>query len=118
MTRIALIRRSKMPFIRGISEIRGCSLLTAVPLCDQPQAATVFRKERTPTRTGKRQRMGLGRLAVTSTRFGVALHRDRCIAACWQDDFRLRHSAKNSRTCPRKAVGMSRGAWDEAFDRT
>ncbi len=61
--------------------------------------------------------MGLARLAVTSTRFAVAIHRERCVAGCWQDDFRLRHSAKDSEACPRKAdfgelsrvVGMAPG---------
>jgi len=67
---------------------------------DEPQATSAFRKKRTPTKTGKRQRMGLARLAVTSTRFAVAIPRDGCVAGCWQDDFRRRHSAKNPRTCP------------------
>jgi hypothetical protein len=80
-----------------------------VDRCDQPQAASVFRKKRTPTKTGKRQRMGLARLAVASTRFAVTIHRDGCVASAGKNDFWLRHSAKNSRTCPRKAVGMPPG---------
>ena len=55
------------------------------------------------------QRIGLAQLAVTSTRFAVAIHRERWIAGCCQDDFRLRHSAKDPRTCPRKAVGLAPG---------
>jgi hypothetical protein len=47
-----------------------------------------------PTKTGKRQRMRLARLAVTSTRFAVVIHRDGSVARCWYDDFRLRHTVK------------------------
>ncbi len=86
------------------------ALRRAIDRFDEPQAASVFRKKRTPTKTGKRQRTGVARLTVTSTRFAVPIHRERCIAGCWQDDFRLRHSAKDPRTCPRKAVGMAPGA--------
>ena len=86
------------------------ALRRAIDRFDEPQAASVFQKKRTPTKTGKRQRMGMARIAVTSTGFAVAIHRDRCIAGCWQDEFRLRHSAKYPRTCPRKAVGMAPGA--------
>jgi hypothetical protein len=72
-------------------EIKPVLLPGSIDRFDEPQAASVFRKKRTPTKTGKRQRMGLARLTVTSTRFAVAIHRDGCIAGCWQDDFRLRH---------------------------
>jgi hypothetical protein len=54
------------------------TLQDSIDRFDEPQAASVFRKKRTPTKTGKRQRMGMARLVVTSTRLAMAVHRDGC----------------------------------------
>jgi hypothetical protein len=93
-----------------LPEIKRVHLPGSIARFVEPRTASVFRKKRTPTKTRKRQRLSMARLALTSTRFCSRRSLRRMPPGCVQDDFRRGYSAENPSTCPREAMRVSPGA--------